>query len=302
MRIGLMLDVDRPIEEVIGQARRAADAGLDTVWCSQIFGYDALTLVAVIGREVPGVAVGTAVVPIQPRHPVMLASQALTVQAAVGSRLTLGVGLSHQVVIEGVFGYSFDRPALHMGEYLSVLVPLLAGEQVSFQGETVRANTLGPLGVAVEQSPPVLVAALGPMMLGLAGRQAAGTVTWMTGPATVEAHIVTTITAAAREAGRPSPRVAVGLPVAVTADPAAAREQIAKVFAIYGHLPSYRAMLDREGAPGPAEVAIVGTAAEVVAQVERLEAGGATDFIAAPAGSLADIERTLELLADLATA
>ena len=107
------------------------DAGIETAWASQIFGYDALTALAVIGREVPGIDLGTAVVPTYPRNPVMLAGQALTVQAATGGRLTLGIGLSHQVVIENVFGQSFDKPARHMREYLSILMPLLEGEQVS---------------------------------------------------------------------------------------------------------------------------------------------------------------------------
>ncbi|MDA8184329.1 MAG: TIGR03564 family F420-dependent LLM class oxidoreductase, partial [Actinomycetota bacterium] len=206
--------------------------------------------------------------------------------------------LSHQVVIEGVFGLTFDQPALRMREYLSVLVPLLAGEQVAFQGKTLRASTIGPLGV-VAPAPPVLVAALGPAMLRVAGHLAAGTVTWMTGPATVESHIVPTITAAASAAGRSAPKVVVGLPVCVTDDAAAARELVAKVFAIYGQLPSYRAMLDREGAAGPADVAIVGDESQVRGALERLAAGGATDFVGAIAATGKERERTLELLGEL---
>ncbi len=298
MRIGLMLDVDKPLDDVVAQVQAAREAGVGSVWCSQIFGLDALTLLAIVGREVPGIGLGTAVVPVQPRHPIVLAGQALTTQAAVGERLTLGIGLSHQVVIEGVFGLTFDQPALRMREYLSVLVPLLAGEQVAFQGKTLRASTIGPLGV-VAPAPPVLVAALGPAMLRVAGHLAAGTVTWMTGPATVESHIVPTITAAASAAGRSAPRVVVGLPVCVTDDAAAARELVAKVFAIYGQLPSYRAMLDREGAAGPADVAIVGDESQVRGALERLAAGGATDFVGAIAATGKERERTLELLGEL---
>ena len=298
MRIGLMLDVDKPLDDVVAQVQAAREAGVGSVWCSQIFGLDALTLLAIVGREVPGIGLGTAVVPVQPRHPIVLAGQALTTQAAVGERLTLGIGLSHQVVIEGVFGLTFDQAALRMREYLSVLVPLLAGEQVAFQGKTLRASTIGPLGV-VAPAPPVLVAALGPAMLRVAGHLAAGTVTWMTGPATVERHIVPTITAAASAAGRSAPKVVVGLPVCVTDDAAAARELVAKVFAIYGQLPSYRAMLDREGAAGPADVAIVGDESQVRGALERLAAGGATDFVGAIAATGKERERTLELLGEL---
>lgn len=298
MRIGVMFDVDRPFDNVVAQVASLHEAGIETAWVSQIFGFDALTMLAVIGREVPGIELATAVVPTYPRNPVMLAGQALTVQAATGGRLTLGIGLSHQMVIENVFGQSFEKPARHMREYLSILMPLLAGEQVAFTGETLSAATFGPLQIAAPP-PPVLVAALGNTMLGLAGRLAAGTVTWMTGPATIESHIVPTIQAAAAKAGRPEPRVGVGLPVCVTNDADAARRTASEVFAVYGHLPSYRAMLDREGAGGPADVAIVGTESEVVAQVSRLAEVGATEFCGAPFGSPDEIKASVGVLAGL---
>ncbi len=228
----------------------------------------------------------------------MLAAQALTVQAATGGRLTLGIGLSHQLVIENVFGQSFAKPARHMREYLSILMPLLEGEQASFAGETLSASTFGPLQIRTP-APPVLVAALGTTMLKIAGRMATGTVTWMTGPATIESHIVPTIRSAATEAGRPEPRVGVGLPVCVTSDGAAARAKAAELFVMYGTLPSYRAMLDREGAAGPADVAIVGTAGEVQSQVRHLAEIGATEFCAAPFGSTQEMEATVAALAEL---
>lgn len=299
MRIGVMFDTQLDFEEMVAQVAGLRDQGIEVAWASQIFAYDALTAIAAIGREVDGIRFGTAVVPVYPRHPVMLAGQALTVQAAIAGRLVLGVGLSHQVVVEHVFGHSFERPARHMREYLSVLVPLLDGEQVTFAGETVRASTFGPLEVRAP-APPVLVAALGSTMLGIAGRQAAGTITWMTGPATVESHIVPSIRKAAAEAGRPAPQVAVGLPVCVTSDPAAARQRAAEVFSIYGHLPSYRAMLDREGAGGPADVAVVGSAADVASVVDRLAAVGITDFCGAPFGTRTEIAATVALLGEMA--
>src|SRR5947207_11108347 len=182
MRHGVIIDVSQSIDGVVGQVSKLAEQGISTAWCSQIFGYDALTLLAVLGREVPDIELGTAVVPTFPRHPIMLATQALTTQAASGGRLVLGIGLSHQIVIEGMFGYSFDRPARHMREYLSALMPLLRGEAVSSKGETLSATTMAPLDVRAA-APTVLVAALGPTMLRLAGQHADGTVTWMTGPA-----------------------------------------------------------------------------------------------------------------------
>ncbi|HKY68622.1 MAG TPA: TIGR03564 family F420-dependent LLM class oxidoreductase, partial [Acidimicrobiales bacterium] len=218
MRYGLTLDSSHPLDEVVGQVQRAADAGFASVSASQIFGYDALTLLAVAGQRVPGIELVTGVVPTYPRHPIMLAAQALTVQAATGGRLTLGIGLSHKVVIENMFGHSFDRPARHMREYLSALVPLLHGEQVAVRGETLTAATMGPLDIDAP-APPVLVAALGPRLLELAGAVADGTVLWMTGRDTVASHVVPKLSAAAEAAGRPAPRVVCALPIAVTADP-----------------------------------------------------------------------------------
>jgi F420-dependent oxidoreductase-like protein len=303
VRIGLFLGDPSgpdPVGELTSRLQAARDGGFATAWVPQLFSVDALTALAVAGRAVPDVEVGTAVVPTYPRHPLALAQQALTVQAATGGRFVLGIGLSHQVVIEGMFGLPFDRPAAHMREYLSVLVPLLREQKVSFAGSLYRVNA----SVNMPGTPPcpVVVAALGPKMLALAGTMADGTITWMTGPRTLASHTVPRITEAAREAGRPEPRVVCGLPVCVTDDEAAARERAARLFAGYGTLPSYRAMLDREGVEGPADVAIVGDEARVRAELARLAEAGVTDFCAAPfarSGS-PDAERTRALLAELA--
>jgi len=229
----------------------------------------------------------------------MLAGQALTTQAISGGRLTLGIGLSHQLVIEAMFGQSFAKPVRHMREYLSILMPLVHEGTVSFRGETLSAN--GTLNVAGATPFPVLIAALGPKMLELAGTAADGTITWMTGPGTLASHTVPAITKAAEEAARPPPRVCVGLPVCVTDDPDGARERAARVFAVYDSLPSYKAMLDREGATGPADVAIVGDEATVASAVRRLAESGATEFAAVEYGSVSkgDRERTRELLRSL---
>jgi len=260
------------------QIRAAADDGFASAWISNIFGLEALTSLAVAGAQVPGIELGTAVVPTYPRHPAVMAQQALTADLALGGRLALGIGLSHQIVIQDMYGYSFDKPARHMREYLDVLVPLLAGENVSFDGETVHAH----IGLSVPRSRPtlpLLLAALAPQMLKLAGTRADGTVLWMTGPNTVREYIVPTITAAAAEAGRPSPRVVCVLPVCVTDDPEQARVNASKAFAIYGQLPSYRAMLDKEGAAGPGDVAVVGDEDSVAEQIKALAEAGVTDFV-----------------------
>jgi len=290
------------LDEVVDRARALAATGVSSLWSSQIFGWDTLTAFAVVGREVPGVELGTAVIPVHPRHPAILAAQAVTVQEACGGRFVLGIGLSHQVVVEGVWGLSFERPARYMKEYLSILIPLLQGERVGFDGELLRTNTLGPLDAAADTPPPVLVAALGSKMLALAGRQAAGTVTWMVGLKTLDEHIVPTIASAAADAGRPAPRVVVTLPVCVTADPGRAKERAAKIFSVYGHLPSYKAMLDREGAEGPPDVAIVGSEEEVSAAIGRFAEAGATDFSGAVYGTPEEVSRSQALLGRLAAA
>lgn len=279
MRIGIF-GGESPIDELLELARTVEADGFDSFWLPQIFGLDALSVLTLIGHEVPRIELGTAVVPTYPRHPGMLAAQAATVSAASGGRLTLGIGLSHQIVIEGMFGYSFDKPVRHMSEYLSALVPMLAGESVTVEGESVTAR----MGIAVPgaQPVPVLVAALGPQMLKLAAERTSGTVTWMTGPRTLGEHTVPTITAAAEAAGTGDMRVVGALPVAVTADPDRYRERAAKIFQVYGSLPSYRAMLDREGAAGPEDVALIGDAAAVRSGIESMRDAGVTDFVAVP--------------------
>jgi F420-dependent oxidoreductase-like protein len=302
LRIGSIINVNRPVTETVEELRRLAEAGLDHAFASQIFDHDALTLLATAGAQVPGIGLGTGVVPVYPRHPMMLAQQALTVQSATGNRLILGIGLSHQVVVEGIWGMSYEKPARYMREYLASLIPLLRGEVVHSEGERVTTNAFAPIGIPGVQSPPVLVAALGETMLQLAGTVADGTMTWMTGTGTVESHIVPRIRAAAEAAGRPDPRVVVSLPIAVTADRDAAAELINQELAIYPNLPSYRAMLDKEGAVAPADVAFVGDEERVAASIEKLAAGGTTDFVAAAVGSGEERARALALLSELARA
>jgi F420-dependent oxidoreductase-like protein len=300
MRYSLPLDTSKSIDDLVTQAHAIADGGFAGAVASQIFGYEALTVFAVLGREVPGIDFTTAVIPTYPRHPIVLAQQALTTQHITGGRLVLGIGLSHQIVIEGMYGYSFERPARHMREYLEALLPLLRGESVQYKGETLQAMTMAPLEIKVDKPPPVLLAALAPAMLKLAGSMTDGTVTWMAGPATLRDHIVPSITKAAANAGRPAPRIAASLPVCVTNDPDAARERADRSFSVYGQLASYRAMLDKEGAAGPGQVAIVGDDATVARQVRALADAGVTDFAGAPYGSDDETRATVNVLSQLA--
>ena len=195
MRIGIFGTAvnDGTIEQVIGEARGAEASGFSSYWAPQIFGHDALTVLALAGREVPRIELGTSVVPTFPRHPMALAQQALTVNAACDGRLCLGIGLSHQVVIESMMGLSFDKPVRHLRDYLSVLMPLLHDGKVSYDGDAYRAQAA--ITVNGGTAPAVVVAALGPQLLGLTGRLADGTLTWCVGPDTLRDFTVPTITA-----------------------------------------------------------------------------------------------------------
>ena len=187
------------VDRAVDQIRIAAEQGFGSFWMPQIFGLDALTTLAIAAREVPDIRLGTGVVPVYRQHPMALAQQALTVAQVGEGRLTLGIGLSHEVVVESLWGLSYDRPLRYMREYLAALGPLLNGEETAANGEVVTAR--GTVDVRAP-APEVLVAALGPKMLELAGRVADGTVTWMVGPKTLAEHIVPTIGAAASTAGR----------------------------------------------------------------------------------------------------
>jgi F420-dependent oxidoreductase-like protein len=261
-------------------------------------GLDSLTAAAVIGREVPDIEIGIAVVPTFPRHPIVMAQQALTAQAISGGRFVLGIGVSHPPLMEGGYGYRFERIAQHMREYLEALLPLVREGAVEYAGETVTAR----MSLSVRDASPVRVvlAALGPRLLELAGGMADGTAVFMAGPRTLAGHVVPRIRAAAGASGRPAPMIGAAFSVCVTDDVAAARANVEKRYAAIAALPSYRAMLDREGVASPADVAILGDERSVGNQIAALGEIGVTDLIASLVGSPEEIARTRALLTALA--
>ncbi|NBE97094.1 TIGR03564 family F420-dependent LLM class oxidoreductase [Nonomuraea sp. KC401] len=283
------------LDTVIEQCRAAATAGFAGVWLGQRTGRDALTTLAVAGRQAPGIELGTTAVPTYPRHPLALAAQALTVQEAVSGRLSLGVGVSHQHIIEDQYGYSFDRPARHLREYLSALVPLLRGESVTYQGETLKA--VGAVDIPAAARPSVLVAALGPAMLRVAGELSDGAITLWATAASLADHVVPAIT---RAAGRGHPRVIASTFVCVTSDQDARRAWVNEHFGMAGQLPAYRAMLDRGHAAGPQDTVVIGDETVVERQIRQLSDAGATDLLAMLLGPEEEQARTTQLLADLA--
>ncbi|EIV91098.1 TIGR03564 family F420-dependent LLM class oxidoreductase [Frankia sp. QA3] len=300
MKIGLYLGGGPGPQALVDQVRTAARAGFDSAFISQLLSWDALTVAALAAAAVPGIELGTAVVQTYPRHPLALAGQALTVQAVATSGFTLGIGPSHPQFIEGQLGYRYDRPARHIREYLTALRPLLHGEAVDVHGETVTA--VGRLDAPVATPPSVLLSALGPVMLRIAGELTDGTVTVWTGPRTVGDHIVPTITRAAAAAGRPAPRVVATVMACVTAHPDRVRAEVASQVGFASELPAYRAILDRQGLSGVHETVIAGTGEAVERALRRYADAGATELVVGPIGDPREHARTLDVVAALRSA
>jgi 5,10-methylenetetrahydromethanopterin reductase len=275
--------MDSPIDACVQNLAQLRDEGFRRVWMSQLpYEPDLLTALAVALREVDTIEVASGVVPIQNQHPMKLAQQALTLSLISRGRFLLGLGMTHQAVTEGMWGIPWDKPVRRLNEFLDGLLPLLAGEPADAQGETV--TTRGALMIPGASRPDVYIAALGPQLLKIAGRRTAGTATWMTGPKTLAGHVAPSLRQAAADAGRPEDavRVVAALPVSVTDDADSARKQAAEQFAMYGFLPSYRAMLDREGYAGPEDAAIIGDEATVKDRLDELRAAGVDEYVGAP--------------------
>src|SRR6201996_9493295 len=238
MRISLITNLDNktPIESCIRDLTDARDAGFARLWITQMpFDVDLITVLAAVLPQVPDIDVASGVVPIQNQHPTLLAQRVLTLNIIGEGRFTLGIGVTHRAVTEGMWGISWDRSVKRLSEYLDGLLPLLAGEQANATGELV--TTRGALQIPHAPTPQGDVAALGPQMLRGAGRRTSGTITWMTGPKKLREHIGPALRGAAADAGRPAGSVAVAaaLPVSVTEDVAEIRSVAAEQFAMYGH-------------------------------------------------------------------
>jgi 5,10-methylenetetrahydromethanopterin reductase len=290
-------------QDVVEDVVRAEADGFGSAWSVHFSrGVDALDVLAVAGTRTSRIDVGVGIVPTYPRHPLALAQQAATTQAFCGGRLTLGVGVSHRPVIEDLHGISYTRPAAHMRDYLSVLVPLLREGSVRHRGEFYQVD--GGFVVPGTRPVSVLVGALSPLMVQAAGELADGVVTWLAGPRSLGEDIVPRLRAAA--AGRPAPRVVAALPLAVCPDVTLARRAADEILTRYAGLDNYRRLLEREGVPSPGSLAITGTEAAVETQLRLLSEAGVTEFwpIIIPVGDDPEGSRrtTRALLAGLAAA
>lgn len=277
----------------------AEEAGLSSYWLAQTGLVDALMALTVGGAQTSSIELGTAVVPTWPRHPQVLAAQALTAQAATNGRIILGIGLAHQPSVEGNWKMKWERPIRHMLDYLGVLEELLATGKSTYQGEVWSFE--GEYARPTDSPPKVMLAALGDQMLRIAGKRTDGTILWCVGPKTLAAQIVPKINEAAADAGRADPAVVCSLPVWVTDKPDEARAAVAAMLTIYGQLPSYRAMLDIEGVDGPADISLIGSEEQVLEGIQEIAAAGATDFTAViPAREAEERSRTNAVLAKAA--
>jgi F420-dependent oxidoreductase-like protein len=311
MRIGVALPTDHTrlsgeansVETLIGQVQELAAAGVTSAWFTQRFDHDAVTVAALAAREVPGIEVGTAAVPIYPRHPIALSMQAQTAQAASHGRFTLGVGMSLKAFVEQTYGIAPHPRVRHLREFLDALHALLDSGAVDLNGETLVARTSFPATVpGARPRVPVLVAAAGDLTLRAAGELADGALPILSGPRTLAEYTVPTITKYAHAAGRPSPRIAAIVSGVVTADVLGARARAEQSMGFYGTIPSYRAALDREGADHPADLVAIGDEQLLADQVAAYFEAGATELVYTQTaiGSPEDERRTWELLGELA--
>lgn len=305
MRIGIngssLIALGSPTSAIVEGAVAAEADGFTSYWLAQLAVPDALTVLAVVGGATSTIELGTAVVPTWPRHPLMLAAQALTTNEICGGRLVLGIGLAHKASIEATLKVPFATPARHMDEYLSVLLPAMADRRVSFEGRIWSGEVDNVGGPGDVPPPAVMLAAMGPRMLAMAGGRTDGSILWLSGPRTIETVIRPALEAAAEAGGRPAPRIVASVPVCVTDDAAAVRGLVGTVLDGYNDLPSYRGVMDAEGAGGPADVSVIGSEDEVRAGLAAFAAAGATDFAALEFPTNDDeAARTRAVLRDLA--
>jgi F420-dependent oxidoreductase-like protein len=285
MRIGIMIGPDRgryreKVPRMVAGAVAAEAAGFDSVWVPQIpSDFDALTAITLMGQVTERVELGTAVLPIQTRHPVAMAQQALSTQVVCDGRLTLGLGPSHHWIVEDMLGLSYEKPFRQVRDYLEVLDVALAGPgPVDVENDTWRIHN--PLDVTDLPPTPVLLAALAPLMLELAGERAQGTILWMADPRAVGDHVVPRITAAAEAAGRPAPRIVAGVPVALCRDD---EVDAVRAFAneVLGHAeysPNYQRLLEQGDARDVGDMLAAGDEATIRTELARFRDAGATDL------------------------
>src|SRR5438270_8008836 len=294
-------DAPNLVDDVIAQAKRAHELGIAQVWLPQQQHYDAIALAALVGAAVPGLGVGTSVVPINPRHPLIIASLAQTAQAAAHGNFSLGLGLGAREIERQAFGTAWPNAITRLREHLTILGSVFNTGGVDFHGSELSASPTWPVEVAGGTPIPVYVAAMDPKALRVAGELADGTLPYLAGPRTIDEFIVPEITKAAAEAGRPAPRIIAAVPVLLSEDVDDARTLAAPQLSFYETIPSYRNVIAREGVGSVVSLAALGPEESVVRQLRRYRDAGATDVVISPLdrSSSADREALWRLTAAL---
>lgn len=306
MTVGVALnatDPDNQIDATVRLAKEAAAAGLRSAWFGQTFGADSPQLAAIVGREVPTLQVGTSAIPVFGRHPLTVAGQALTAQAATHGRYHLGLALGAEFLVEGGFGIPFERPVARLREFLTALRQLTETGAADFEGELLTARTPVPARVpGADAGVPLLVAAMGPQALRASGELADGILPYLAGPRALAEHIVPAVTAAAEAAGRPAPRIVAIVYGVVTDDVDAVRESVARALSFYERIPSYTRAIELSGGSRAVDVAVIGDERTVADEVRRYRDAGATEvvFSGTEIAGDADRRRTWDLLGQLA--
>jgi F420-dependent oxidoreductase-like protein len=287
------------VDDVVDQAKRAHALGVRQVWVAQQFDHDAISLAGLIGAAVPGLGVGTSVVPINPRHPLIVASQAQTAQAASHGNFSLGLGLGAHEPERVAFGNAWPNPVGRLREHLQILRSIFDTGSVDFHGNQFSASPAWPVKVSGGTPIPLYVAAMGPKALQVTGELADGTLPYLAGRRTIAEFIEPTIAKAAADAGRPKPRVIASVPVLVSDDVDAARAVAAQHLAFYATIPSYQKVIAREGVDDVADLAAVGSADSVRLQLQSYLDAGATDVVLTPLDRTAPSEELWRLAAAL---
>lgn len=286
IKLGARANAANVVDDVVSQARRAHEIGVRQVWLAQQFDYEAITLAALVGAAVPGLGVGTSVVPINPRHPLMMASLAQTAQAASHGNFSLGLGLGAHSPERQAFGTSWPNTIQRLREHLTVLRSIFDEGTVDFHGDEFTASPGWPVAVPGGAPVPVYVVAMGPKALRVTGELADGTLPYLAGPRTIAEFIEPTIAKAAADAGRPKPRIIAAVPVLVTGDSQndidAGRNFAAEQLSFYETIPSYQRVIAREGVDNVAELAAVGSSDVVARQLQTYLDAGATDVVLSP--------------------
>jgi F420-dependent oxidoreductase-like protein len=307
MKIGISLFPARgsvnAVDDVVARARGAARAGFQSAWFNQAFDYDAIALAGIVGREAPELAVGTAAVPIFGRHPITVAAQAQTTQAATRGRYSLGVGMGARFVVEGAYGIPHERPIALLREFLTALRSLFNDDTPAFRGELLSSIRPMPTSLAgASPAVPILVAAMGPQALRVTGELADGILPYLAGPRALDDHIVPAIVSAAERAGRPAPRVVALVPAVVCSDIDAARTVAQEHIGFHNTIPSYQRVIALSGASRTVDLLEAGDEETVAAGIHRYFEAGATEVVVTHTDLLGDAARarTWKLLGELA--